>query len=163
RNRKKIFIANNTVYNPNPQNLSHLCKTGFLFVGTLNKRKGLDILLESFKQYLDNNKKVTIKYLYIIGKGEMYAWIRDFIRNNNLDENVILLGEINDLELKKRYFGKSIVNISPNQAGLSVLESFSFGVPFITMQNAISGGEHLNIIHGYNGYFFNKKNELLEL
>ena len=92
----------------------------------------------------------------------MSEYVKGYINENNLNQNVFMLGEINDPVLKKEYFAKSIVNISPNQAGLSVLESFSFGVPFVTKENAISGGEHLNIKHGYNGLLLKNEEELLE-
>ncbi|WP_426790107.1 glycosyltransferase [Sphingobacterium sp. WOUb80] len=162
-NQQKIFIANNTVYNPCPENLSGSFKDGFLFIGSLNKRKGIDVLLKAFKSYLTQTVNARIKYLYIIGKGEVVKDINDYIDSNFLRNNVILLGEINDFEMKKKYFAKSIINISPNQAGLSVLESFSFGLPYMTRENAISGGEHLNVVNDYNGFTFTEDEEIIRL
>lgn len=163
KNQQKIFIANNTVYNPSAENLSCEDKDGFLFIGSLNRRKGIDLLLESFKTYISTIKDPTIKYLYIIGKGEMLNMVREYAKLNNLEDHIIILGEVNDPIIKKAYFRKSIINISPNQAGLSVLESFSFGVPFITKENAISGGEHLNIKNGYNGFLLRNDEDLLQM
>lgn len=160
KNQKKIFIANNTIYNPCTENLSYLNKDGFLFIGSLNKRKGIDILLESFKNYIFSSQEPIIKYLYIIGKGEMLTMVKEYIALNKLENHIIILGEVNDPEIKRTYFGKSIINISPNQAGLSVLESFSFGVPFMTKEDAISGGEHLNIKNGYNGFLLSSDENL---
>ena len=162
KNQAKIVIANNTIYNAASENLSYLSKNGFLFIGSLNRRKGIDILLSSFKEYLISIEKPVIKYLYIIGKGEMLEFIKEYRKINNLEEHIIILGEINDSLKKKEYYGKSIISISPNQAGLSVLESFSFGIPFITKENAISGGEHLNIKDNYNGFLIRSNEELLD-
>ena len=53
--------------------------------------------------------------------------------------------------------------ISPDQAGLSVLKSFAFGVPFITKNNAITGGERLNIVNQSNGWLYNEDQELDEI
>lgn len=36
----KTFIANNTIFNPDPKDLSAFTKESFLFIGSLNKRKG---------------------------------------------------------------------------------------------------------------------------
>src|SRR5690606_2218722 len=46
-NQNKIFIANNTVLNEYHEDLSSEPKNGFIFIGTLNKRKGIEILLEA--------------------------------------------------------------------------------------------------------------------
>ena len=43
--------------------------------------------------------------------------------------------------------------MSFGQAGLAVLQSMAFGVPFITKRNAISGGEKYNIVDENNGIF----------
>ena len=48
-------------------------------------------------------------------------------------------------------------SISYGQAGLSVLQAFAFGVPFLTTENAISGGEKHNIENGKNGFLVKGK------
>lgn len=157
----KCFIAQNTVYNELSENFSTHPKSSFIFIGSLNYRKGLRETIKAFHEYINNNPK-NIKTLYIIGDGEEYGFLEEYIENNNLQNNVFLLGKIDNLQEKISYFKKSIASISLNQAGLSVLESFSFGVPFITKENAISGGEHLNIINNKNGYLIKDTNELIK-
>lgn len=163
KNLKKIFIANNTIFNPHQQDLSKSdIKDSFLFIGTLNKRKGLDILISAFADFLSQHQPHLAKKLVIIGDGSEKSNLIDLVHKLGLNEEVIFLGKIEDYKLKQRYFQRALVSISPKQAGLSVLESFSFGVPFIAFKNAISGGEHLNIKNGFNGFLVHSKEELTE-
>ena len=56
----------------------------------------------------------------------------------------------------KEFYQRAFAAISYGQAGLAVLQSFAFGVPYITGKDAISGGEKFNIVHGYNGLLINQ-------
>lgn len=156
----KCFVAQNTIYNNLSEDFSSHPKSSFIFIGSLNKRKGLREMIKIFHQYINNNP-INIKTLYIIGDGEEYNYLKEYIDNNELQENIFLLGKIENMQEKISFFKRSIASISLNQAGLSVLESFSFGVPFITKEKAISGGEHLNIKNNENGYLIQNTNELL--
>lgn len=156
---KKIFIANNTIYNKNFQDLSLEVKSSFLFIGSLNKRKGLGELLFSFKEVIRCTQNSNLK-LEIIGEGEEDESLKQLAFDLNIENQVSFLGNISSRSEKEIYFKKAYACISPKQAGLSVLESFSYGVPFISYKGAISGGEHLNIINGYNGFLVDNKEEL---
>lgn len=159
--RKKCFIALNTIDNKSSMDLSTSLKDSFIFIGSLNKRKGLREMIIAFQKYLSDNP-TNIKKFIIIGEGEESKFISDFMTYYQLEGNIILAGKIEDHDQKKTYFEKSIASLSLNQAGLSVLESFSYGVPFVTKHHTISGGEHLNIIDNENGFLINNIEEFIE-
>ena len=75
------------------------------------------------------------------------------MKENNLSDRVIFSGRINEPEALKKCYQEAIFSVSYGQAGLSVLQSLGFGVPYVTSENAISGGEISNIKHGENGFF----------
>ena len=156
----KYFVAHNTVKVEKigtPQDYYDQ-KDSFLFVGTLYKQKGLDELIEAYAKANESNDNLPI--LNIVGGGAERILIEELINSLRLSEKVKLVGPIYDEQILSQYFKKAILCLSPKQAGLSVLKSFGYGVPFVTRKNAITGGERNNIKNGYNGCFYNTIDEL---
>lgn len=144
---KKLFVANNTVYVKMSESASE--KKIVLFIGSLYKQKKIDKLLEAYKNAVIKNPHVL--KLVIIGDGDERDTIIKYIRDNNLISKIQLTGHISDEEVLENYFKQSLLCISPDQAGLSVLKSMGYGVPFVTYKDAITGGERFNIHHGIDG------------
>ncbi|WP_152266613.1 glycosyltransferase family 4 protein [Agriterribacter humi] len=158
---KKLFVANNTVAIDEHFNLvkTENSKTDFLFIGTLYPQKGIDILLNA---YIELNKTIALPTLQIIGAGPMESTLKERIEVNKLQDKVILHGAIYDQKILINFFSKSLVCISPTQAGLSVLMSMGYGVPFLTSFDAITGGEIFNIKKDENGFIYNGTEEDLK-
>lgn len=153
--REKLFVANNTVaVLPHKEKI----KDTLLFIGSLYKQKKIDVLLEAYwSAYQKNN---NIPNLILIGDGTERENIEKWISKYGLNEKIKLTGGIyNDEELVS-YFEKAIMCISPDQAGLSVLKSMGYGVPYVTHKNAITGGEIFNIKNGVNGILMDSFDEL---
>ena len=112
-------------------------------------RKSLPILLEAYKEAYRQNKELV--HLNIVGGGQPLPDVKKWVEENQMGEVIHVLGPIYDNEKKADIFQRSLACISPKQAGLSVLESMGYGVPFITDLNAITGGEAFNIKNGENG------------
>ncbi len=157
--RQKLFIANNTL--DLEAKLFREEKEYFLFVGTLKKYKRIDRLIEIYRQALliDNN----LPDLHIIGDGEYMQSLIDQIDKLDLGGKIVLHGAINDSVQLESFYKSAIASISPYQAGLSVLQSLSMGVPFICNDDAVTGGERFNIIDGYNGYLVKSEKEFSQL
>src|SRR6185312_870317 len=120
-------------------------KNRILFIGTLYKEKKIYELIDAFIEAKNNEKNGEFLYMDIIGKGDELENIKDIIKKNGLSESVFLHGAIYDEKQLAEYFSRSLLCISPDQAGLSVLKSMGYGVPYVTRTDAITGGERLNI------------------
>ena len=158
----KVFIGFNSVKVKRFDKIFKEKKNSVLFLGSLVKGKGLLNLIKSFERlifkYQDSNLTLNI-----IGDGPEFMVLDKYIKDKGLSKKIFLKGAIYDDEILKGYFKKAICLISPDQAGLSVLKSFAFGVPFITKNNAITGGERLNIVNQSNGWLYNEDQELDEI
>ena len=155
--KKKMFVAHNTVDVLNSE-LSSDQKDIYLFVGTLYRAKGIQVLLDAYKQALTVNKQIP--RLFVVGGGSEFEDIQKWLRTAGMQKNVELTGPIYDeLELSK-YFRRALLCISPNQAGLSVQKSMGYGVPFVTRKDAFTGGEIFDIASGDNGVLYEKDSEL---
>ena len=149
--REKLFVANNTVEVTERIEIPFE-KKYFLFVGTLYKVKKIYDLLEAYQKAYENEK--NIQNLVIIGDGVEKDNVIKFIKEHQLEHKVLLKGAIFDQEVLKAFYREAIALISPGQAGLTVLNAFAYGVPFVTTKTAITGGEIFNIKDGWNGLLY---------
>ncbi|WP_261789178.1 glycosyltransferase [Thauera aminoaromatica] len=158
----KAVVVGNSVESPTAENTSAGEKDSILFIGTLDARKGLPLLLNVFARYLKALPAGSaVRSLRVVGDGPQRKELEALAKSLGIGDSVRFEGAVTDAEAKKVFFEKAAVTVSPLQAGLSVAESFSFGVPFITHKNPVSGGEYLSIEDGENGFLFETEDELL--
>lgn len=156
-----LFVANNTFdVGARYKCFENSIKNSILFVGTFDKRKQNDILIEAFANVQDIIPQ-EIKIVFV-GDGVEKEYIESLVNRSNLQNRVIFAGKINDPEKLISYYKTAYFGISFGQAGLAVLQSLGYGVPFVTKVNAISGGEKSNIKHLQNGYLCEDSSEALE-
>ena len=156
--REKMFEAPNTVAVA-PLNYKEK-KNSILIIGTLYREKGIQLLLDV---YLKLKGKSSLPILNIVGKGPDYDGIKQWIEDNGMQDLIVLRGAIYDIDEKAKYFAQALACISPKQAGLTVLESMGYGVPFITSKNAITGGELFNVHNGIDGIVMEHESQLIDI
>jgi glycosyltransferase involved in cell wall biosynthesis len=72
----------------------------FLFVGRLEKVKGIDLLLKSMAVLSEEKPNV---HLTIVGKGNLEEWVRSFIHRKRLEKWITLKGNVDDKALAFLY------------------------------------------------------------
>lgn len=121
-----------TIYNPvsfESEIVSKLDKKNFLIAGRLEKVKGHDYLIDSFKYFAEINKEWT---LTIVGDGSERESIIEKIKQNNLENRIIMEPTTPDI---KSYFLKSSIYLMPSRwegMPMVILESLEMGVPVIS-------------------------------
>ena len=158
---EKLSISYNTVPYDKEFYIKDKTFESFIFIGTLYKQKKIFDLLTVYKKTFNKYGDKT-PTLEIVGGGEEYEKVGEWIKKEELEHKIIMHGQINDENILRPIFSRAIACISPGQAGLSVQKCFSYGVPFITSYNAITGGEISSIIEGETGFFYNNSIQGLE-
>jgi len=105
-------------------------KNSLLFVGRLEKRKGIDFLVESMPLIIKENPKVK---LFIAGRGKLLQKLKQFFKKNKILQNVDFLGFISDKDLVKWYNRAELVIVPSilEGFGITVIEAMACGTPVI--------------------------------
>ncbi len=147
KKNKLIYIPNGINFDKKKfKNNLKIKKKEILYLGRIEKRKGLDFLMRAIK--LVNKVDPDIK-LHIVGEGKDRTKLEFYARGNNL--NVEFHGFLKDKQIEKLYNRVSL-QVVPSifeGFGISVLEGMNNGVPIVaTNVDGIRG----IIKNGFNGF-----------
>jgi rhamnosyl/mannosyltransferase len=116
-----------------------------LFVGRLCYYKGIKYLIEA-------SKEVDAKFL-LIGDGRYKSEFEDYVKKNNLEEKVVLLGEVREDELPHYYHAADLLVLPSTHRseafGIVLLEGMACGLPLITTE--LGTGTSFVNIHNHTG------------
>lgn len=107
-----------------------------LFVGRIEKRKGLIYLLRAFRELAEEFPNLR---LWVVGKGPQYLRAKFFVKEKGLSKRVRFLGTVSDREIVKIYSQVDIF-CSPAWAnesfGIILLEAMATGLPIVAFANS---------------------------
>lgn len=111
--------------------MTETCNKNFtiLAVGSLRTVKGFDILIEAFaKSNIVNNS-----ILKIIGRGSEYNHLASMIKSYNMEDRIILCGQLNKSEVYDELHNADLYVLSSRSENFSValIEATANGVPAI--------------------------------
>lgn len=146
-NSSKVFVKSNFIDMNKNEIVQKQRKNQFIFVGRLDKLKGIDILLNTWI----NIKNVD---LVICGIGPKEDWCKSFIKENNL-LNVHMMGFVsNDKAINMISESKALILPTQWYEGfpMTIIESLACGTPVIA-SNIGNVGDLIK--DGINGLTFN--------
>jgi len=99
-----------------------------VFVGILERRKGAQTLLQAF---IESKNDQHFK-LVIVGEGPLKDSLRERVQSSGIQDRISVLGFLSDSDLAAVFRQASLMVVPsewPDNAPLTTLEAFSFGVP----------------------------------
>jgi glycosyltransferase involved in cell wall biosynthesis len=156
----KLFVAPNTIDVPNAEFDPETPRRSFLFVGRLQRRKRIDLLLRNFaKVQNDLPDEISVE---IVGDGDIEAELKELALTLGISDRTIFWGRILDDTKLKQIFRRSLAYVSPGHVGLGTLHSFAYGVPVVTqLPLSRHSPEVYNINDGQTGILYHPKNTSL--
>ncbi len=152
----RIFIKPNFTKQEHELVPYSLRKKQIVYAGRLEKKKGVELLLQAWMKLGDKAPK-----LIICGTGDIEEWCYEYIENNEL-KSVQLLGQVPNDEVK-RLIGESMAMIHPTQLyegfPMTIAESYSMGTPIIASDIGNVGSL---VIEGVTGVKF-KSNSVVDM
>jgi glycosyltransferase involved in cell wall biosynthesis len=127
-----------------------------IYVGRLTKHKKPFFLVKAFVNNLDEYPKNT--KLIIVGDGVEKQRIKEYVINNKLENRIELKGHVGDYETLRNLYATSLFSVSPSLAGLSITQSFSFGVPMLISEQEQHGPEIEAVNLNTNALYFESNN-----
>ncbi|WP_439128206.1 glycosyltransferase family 4 protein [Polaribacter sp.] len=151
---KKIVSAPNAVISSSKMETNFDIKNSnnFIYVGRLTKLKKPLVLLEAFHKIID--KLPEESKLIIIGSGNESKSLENYVSDNNLEKRVLLKGHISNYNELKNYYDSSFFSVSPGYVGLSITQSFGFGVPMLVSKTENHSPEIEAFQNNKNGLYF---------
>lgn len=125
----------------------------FLYVGLLERVKGLDILVEAFRKVRESNRNVRLR---IVGRGSVRRELELLVKELNLVASVSIPGYLDRNQLLEEYRrANAFVLASRFEAfGVVLIEAMSAGLPVVATR---SGGPE-NIITEQCGILAEREN-----
>ena len=125
-----------------------------IYVGRLEHDKNVDELVYDFanlhKSIRDDTK------LHLVGGGSLEESIRLKYEGLIQEGALVLHGWIWNMDELRKLYEKCAFSVNPSYVGLSVIQSFSFGVPIITSRHENHSPEISACEEGFNTIFYSK-------
>ena len=152
--RKTIVAAPNALYMraSAPRELLAGRMQDFLFVGRLVPAKKPELLVEGFSLVADDLPART--RLVFVGDGPLRDDLAAATRRSRATTRIELMGEVTSVSELQGLYGDALASVVPGYAGLSLIQSFWFGVPALIARSEPHSPEIEAAVPGANAEYF---------
>jgi glycosyltransferase involved in cell wall biosynthesis len=124
--------------------------------GRVNKVNNHILALNALKIV---QKKIPDILWIIIGDGTEIEFLKKKVKENELEKNIIFLGEIYDENEKCPWFLMSRILVHPGYMGLTIFNSFGYSLPVITHDNIKNHSPEVYLFEENKTGFLFKEND----
>ena len=154
---EKFYRENNKIDELAVRKKLGLSKDDFviLFVGRIGKEKNLDLLLSSMKSLMETSNKIK---LLVVGDGPDAPTYKEYVKKNNIGDNVIFTGKVPWEEVITYYMVSNVFATASTTEtqGLTVIEAMAASLPVVCINDE---SFNTTVVSGLNGIIFNNRRE----
>lgn len=161
-NKEEVYLLRDPIIfvkeinNKKKKFINHKSKDNiYISIGRLTKQKNFLFLLKCFKKVVDKNNNYQ---LYILGYGEDYNMLENYIKKNNLEKNIFLEGYKENIY---QYLYKARAFILPSlweDPGFVLVEA-GYSNTTIISSDCDNGPKEI-LVENKNGFLFKSNNSI---
>jgi glycosyltransferase involved in cell wall biosynthesis len=133
-------------------------RNDIIYVGRIVKEKKPEMLLNAFVKACSNSE--FLARLIFVGSGDELSSLKTIV--DNLQESVkiriVFCGHISNHKTLSELYSNAFISVSPGYVGLSITQSFSFGIPMLISKDELHAPEIEAAVEGVNAEFFETNN-----
>jgi glycosyltransferase involved in cell wall biosynthesis len=153
--RLPIAVASNACMHERDMSPSRgSTRTDFVFSGRLVPQKKPHLALTAFQRLIDRGVLSDDSRLIFVGDGPLRASLARAIGERGLGSRVLVAGQVDDSDRLRAMYASALASLSPGYVGLSVTQSFGFGVPAVIGRDEPHSPEIDLCSAGFNCVFF---------
>jgi acetyltransferase-like isoleucine patch superfamily enzyme/glycosyltransferase involved in cell wall biosynthesis len=149
-----IIVAPNSLYPASQMFVTNnKDRYDFIYVGRLVQSKKVVFLIEAFIAFLQKHNNQT--RLIIVGEGPELTKCKMIVEDSDVDvDRILFKGHVSDIETLRLLYSTALTSVSPGYVGLSITQSFAFGVPMIISKDEKHSPELEAAIIDSNAVYF---------
>lgn len=148
----KIIAAPNSLYSKKSMTpIVKKTRNNLIYVGRLVKNKNVDRVIKSIPKVLEKFPEFMLE---IVGDGPELGALKDLAEKLGVKSNILFHGHVSDKEKLRSIYSNALFSTSPGYVGLSITQSFGFGIPMIISKNENHSPEIECAKESVNSIFF---------